>query len=141
MLDEDPLSFEIILNWTITNTFSDPKTEDPYFYTRLLDAYFLADRLEMRATCHAILAELDERAPPGLMDCHGFIYTNTTPSSPLRRLLVRMAVNDPRVEGVVQKGPGYGLHSAFSPEHYYPLLRWLFNLPNPLVHTFISIIE
>ena len=111
--DEQPLSFEIILNWTITHTFVDPESKVAYFYTRIIDAYFLAERLLMQEVCYAILTELHNRAPAGLTDCHGFIYTNTVPGSPLRRFLVGMAVNDPRVQGVFQKGPMYGFYSKF----------------------------
>ena len=111
MREEDALSFEIILNWTITHTFTNRETEGAYFYTRVLEAYFLADRLDMPVICYAIIAELKERAPRGFTDCHGFVYANTVPSSPLRAMLVDMAVNDPRVPGVFQKGPLYSVHS------------------------------
>ena len=67
----------------------------------------------MPVICHAILIELHDRAPDGLMDCHGFVYANTAPESPLRRMLVGMAVHDMRVAGVFQKGPLYGMHSKF----------------------------
>ncbi|KAL8795654.1 MAG: hypothetical protein Q9195_001892 [Heterodermia aff. obscurata] len=123
MPEEKPLSFEIILNWTITDTFVDPETEAVYYYTRILDAYFLAQRLGMPVVCYAILKELHDRAPEGLMDCHGLIYTNTVPGSPLRRMLVGMAVNDSRVAGVFQKGPLYGIHNP----------DYVFDLKNELV--------
>ncbi|CAF9904914.1 MAG: hypothetical protein HETSPECPRED_004823 [Heterodermia speciosa] len=121
--EEDPLSFEIVFNWTITHTFKNPETEMAYFYTRLLDAYVLADRLGIKVVCNAILTELRNRAPDGLMDCHGFIYSNTIPGSVLRKMLVDMAVNDQRVAGVFQKGPQYGLHNP----------DFLFDLKNELV--------
>ena len=136
--EEDPLSFEIIFNWTVTHTFKDPETEVAYFYTRILDAYVLADRLGIKVVCNAILTELRNRAPDGLMDCHGFIYTNTIPGSALRKMLVDMAVNDPRVAGVFQKGPQYGLHSEFFQSVVLFLLQ-----PSIIIHegTLISSIK
>lgn len=109
-----------------------------YFYTRLLDAYVLADRLGIKVVCNAILTELRNRAPDGLMDCHGFIYSNTIPGSVLRKMLVDMAVNDQRVAGVFQKGPQYGLHS----ESFQSIMLFLLQ-PSIIIHegTLISSIK
>ena len=139
MPDENPLNLEIILNWTLTHTFVDPASGAAYFYTRIIEAYFLAERLGMPEVCHAIMTEIHDRAPRQLMDCHGFIYTNTIPASPLRHMLVSMVVNDERVEGVFQKGPDYGEHSKFLSDHHslFTSGSWT------LIHrsTFISSIE
>lgn len=127
--EENPISFEIINNWTINHTFLNPITKSTYFYTRLIEAYLLAERLLMPEVCNAMLAELYAKAPSGLVYCHGFIYTHTTPRSPLRRMLIDLLVNDSRLSGIFDLGPEYGVYSKFfflplPPNPFFPI-SWL----------------
>ena len=108
---EDLISFEIIHTWISSDDFLNPTTDKPYFYSYIVQAFLLAERLQMPEVCDAMLAHLRRTAPAGLPYYHGFIYSNTTRGSSFRKTLVDMLIKDSRFGDFCDFPPDYGANS------------------------------
>lgn len=93
-----------------------PNTDTAYFYTRIIEAFVLAERLLMPEVCNAMLAYLHYTAPAGLLHCHGFIYSNTVLGSPLRSMLLDMLMNESRFGDFCDMSADYGANSEPFPD-------------------------
>ncbi|KAG7004775.1 hypothetical protein G7Y79_00023g053590 [Physcia stellaris] len=108
---ENPISFEVILTWINRRDFINPNTNEPYFYSYIVQAFPLAERLLMPEVCTAILEYLYRTAPRNLRSCHGFIYSNTIRGSWFRKLLVNMLMKESRLGDFCDFPPDYGANS------------------------------
>lgn len=113
--DVDHATFDIVMYWLYTGRFWAPENQGsknggiPVSFRQVLSVYFFATKYSMQELQNKVLSLLYQLAVGDLtlLGLHAKdIYQSTTPSSPLRRLLIDLLVDvwhfsDSDLEGIL----------------------------------------
>lgn len=93
--EDQPAVVELLLDWVYTGEFANPETESANLISwhNTAALYILADKMQMQDLSNAVIdlwVKNAENTRGNPMCEAAYVYNNTPPEAPLRRLLVEM---------------------------------------------------